>query len=106
VNGGSFGLPIHLPRLRHCLDPEATGFRARGVAVDVTQPYKDFSTVPTDCQPPRDGPVRKRAERSMAIVSAMVGTVTLARIAPDLRISDSVLLATRDYIIRSVRRQR
>jgi hypothetical protein len=51
-------------------------------------------------------PFRKRAERSMAIVSAMVGAVTLARIAPDSRISDSVLLATRDYIIRSVRRQR
>jgi hypothetical protein len=51
-------------------------------------------------------PFRKRAERSMAIVSAMVGAVTLARIAPDSRISDSVLAATRDYIIRSVRRQR
>ena len=51
-------------------------------------------------------PFRKRAERSMAIVSAMVGAVTLARIAPDSRISDAVLVATRDYIIRSVRRQR
>jgi TetR/AcrR family transcriptional repressor of nem operon len=51
-------------------------------------------------------PFRKRAERSMAIVSAMVGAVTLARIAPDSRISDSVLAATRDYIIQSVRRQR
>jgi TetR/AcrR family transcriptional repressor of nem operon len=51
-------------------------------------------------------PVRNRAERSMAIVSAMVGAVTLARIAPDSRISDSVLVATRDYIIRSVRQQR
>ena len=51
-------------------------------------------------------PFRKRAERSMAIVSAMVGAVTLARIAPDSRISDSVLVATRDYIIRSARRQR
>ena len=50
-------------------------------------------------------PFRKRAERSMAIVAAMVGAVTLARIAPDSRISDSVLLATRDYIIRSGRRQ-
>ena len=50
-------------------------------------------------------PFRKRAERSMAIVSAMVGAVTLARIAPDSRISDSVLVATRDYIIHSVRRQ-
>jgi TetR/AcrR family transcriptional repressor of nem operon len=51
-------------------------------------------------------PVRERAERSMAIVSAMVGAVTLARIAPDSRLSDSVLVATRDYILRSVRRQR
>jgi TetR/AcrR family transcriptional regulator, transcriptional repressor for nem operon len=51
-------------------------------------------------------PFRKRAERSMAIVSAMVGAVTLARIAPDSRVSDSVLVATRDYILRSVRRQR
>jgi TetR/AcrR family transcriptional repressor of nem operon len=51
-------------------------------------------------------PFRKRAERSMAIVSAMVGAVTLARIVPDSRISDSVLAATRDYIIQPVRRQR
>jgi len=51
-------------------------------------------------------PLRKRAERSMAIVSAMVGAVTLARISPDSRISDSVLAATRDYIIWSVRRPR
>ena len=40
------------------------------------------------------------------VVSAMVGAVTLARIAPDSRISDSILAATRDYINRSVRRQR
>ena len=51
-------------------------------------------------------PSRKRAEQSMAIVSAMVGAVTLARIAPDARLSDAVLVATRDYIIRSVRQQR
>jgi len=51
-------------------------------------------------------PPRKRAERSMAIVSAMVGAVTLARISPDSRISDSVLVATRDYIIWSMLRQR
>ena len=51
-------------------------------------------------------PVHERAERSMAIVSAMVGAVTLARIATDSRLSDSVLVATRDYIIQSVRRQR
>ncbi|HXC46766.1 MAG TPA: TetR family transcriptional regulator [Candidatus Sulfotelmatobacter sp.] len=48
-------------------------------------------------------PFRKRADRSMAIISAMVGAVTLARIVPDSRISDSVLAATRDYILRSVR---
>jgi TetR/AcrR family transcriptional regulator, transcriptional repressor for nem operon len=51
-------------------------------------------------------PSRKRAEMSMAIVSAMVGAIILARIAPDSRTSDSVLVATRDYIIQSVRRQR
>jgi TetR/AcrR family transcriptional repressor of nem operon len=51
-------------------------------------------------------PFRKRAERSMAIVSAMVGAVTLARIAPDSRISDSVLVATRDYIFQSARQRR
>lgn len=51
-------------------------------------------------------PFRKRAGQSMAIVSAMVGAVTLARIAPDSRISDSVLVATRDYIIGSMRRLR
>jgi TetR/AcrR family transcriptional regulator, transcriptional repressor for nem operon len=51
-------------------------------------------------------PVHERAERSIAIVSAMVGAVTLARIATDSRLSDSVLVATRDYIIQSVRRQR
>jgi hypothetical protein len=51
-------------------------------------------------------PFRKRAQRSMAIVSAMVGAVTLARIAPDSRISDSVLAATRNYITQSVRRPR
>jgi TetR/AcrR family transcriptional repressor of nem operon len=51
-------------------------------------------------------PVRKRAERSMAIVAAMVGAVTLARIAPDSGMSDAVLAATRAYIIRSVRHRR
>lgn len=51
-------------------------------------------------------PSRKRAEMSMAIVSAMVGAIILARIVPDSRTSDSVLVATRDYIIQSVRRQR
>jgi TetR/AcrR family transcriptional repressor of nem operon len=51
-------------------------------------------------------PSRKRAEMSMAIVSAMVGAIILARIAPDSRTSDSVLVATRDYIIQSLRRQR
>jgi len=51
-------------------------------------------------------PFRKRAERSMAIVAAMVGAVTLARMAPDSRMSDSVLAATRADIIRSVRQRR
>ena len=51
-------------------------------------------------------PFRKRAERSRAIVAAMVGAVTLARIAPDSRISDSVLVATRDYIFQSARQPR
>ena len=51
-------------------------------------------------------PSRKRAEVSMAIVSAMVGAIILARIAPDSRTSDSVLVATRDFIVQSVRRLR
>jgi TetR/AcrR family transcriptional repressor of nem operon len=51
-------------------------------------------------------PFGKQAERSMAIVAATVGAVTLARIAPDSRMSDAVLVATRDYFIRSVRRRR
>jgi len=51
-------------------------------------------------------PPAKRAEMSMAIVSAMVGAVILARIAPDAPTSDSVLVGTREYIIRSVRPQR
>ena len=51
-------------------------------------------------------PVRKRAERSMAIVAAMVGAVTLARLAPDSGMSDAVLAATRADIIRSVRQRR
>jgi hypothetical protein len=41
----------------------------------------------------------------MAVVCAVVGAVTLARLAPDSRLSDSVLVATRDYILRPVRRQ-
>jgi TetR/AcrR family transcriptional repressor of nem operon len=49
-------------------------------------------------------PFRDREARSMAIVAAMVGAVTLARIVPDSRISDSVLAGTRDYIVQSVRR--
>jgi TetR/AcrR family transcriptional repressor of nem operon len=50
-------------------------------------------------------PSRERGEMSMAIVSAMVGAIILARIAPDSRTSDSVLVATRDYIIQSVRQR-
>ena len=54
----------------------------------------------------RTAPLRKRTECALAIVSAMVGAVTLARIAPDSRISDAVLAATRDYILLSPRRRR
>ena len=50
-------------------------------------------------------PSRERGEMSMAIVSAMVGAIILARIAPDSRTSDSVLVATRAHIIQSVRRR-
>jgi hypothetical protein len=42
----------------------------------------------------------------MSIVAAMVGAVTLARIAPDSGMSDAVLAATRADIIRSVRQRR
>jgi TetR/AcrR family transcriptional regulator, transcriptional repressor for nem operon len=48
-------------------------------------------------------PFRVREARSMAIVAAMVGAVTLARIVPDKRISDSVLAGTREYIVQTVR---
>ena len=51
-------------------------------------------------------PLRERPERSMAIVAAMVGAVTLARMAPDSGMSESVLAATRADIIRSVRQRR
>jgi len=49
----------------------------------------------------------KRAEvQSVAIAAAMIGAITLARIVPDSRISKSILVGTRDHILKSVRRKR
>jgi len=49
----------------------------------------------------------KKAEaQSMAIVAALIGAITLARIVPDSRISNSILSGTRDHILKSVRRKR
>jgi hypothetical protein len=36
----------------------------------------------------------------------MVGAILVARIAPDSRTSDSVLVATRNYILQSAQRRR
>jgi TetR/AcrR family transcriptional repressor of nem operon len=48
-------------------------------------------------------PVQKAEAQSLAIVAAMVGAVTLARIVPDSRISNSILAATRAQILKSTR---
>ena len=49
----------------------------------------------------------KKAEvQSMAIAAAMIGAMTVARIVPDSRISNSILVGTREHILKSVRRRR
>jgi TetR/AcrR family transcriptional regulator, transcriptional repressor for nem operon len=48
-------------------------------------------------------PAQKAEAQSLAIVAAMVGAVTLARIVPDSRISNSILAATRAQILKSAR---
>jgi TetR/AcrR family transcriptional regulator, transcriptional repressor for nem operon len=49
----------------------------------------------------------KKAEvQSMAIAAAMIGAMTVARIVPDSRISNSILVGTREQILKSVRRKR
>jgi TetR/AcrR family transcriptional regulator, transcriptional repressor for nem operon len=48
-------------------------------------------------------PAERVEEQSLAIVAAMVGAVTLARIVPDSRISNSILAATRAQILKSTR---
>ena len=51
----------------------------------------------------------KKAEaevQSMAIAAAMIGAITVARIVPDSRISNSILVGTRDHILKSLRRKR
>jgi len=48
-------------------------------------------------------PAQKAEAQSLAIVAAMVGAVTLARIVPDSRISNSILAATRAQILKSTR---
>ena len=50
-------------------------------------------------------PAKKAEVQSMAIAAALIGAITLARIAPDSRISSSILVGTRDHILKSVRRR-
>src|SRR5258708_2816487 len=51
-------------------------------------------------------PAKKAEVQSMAIAAAMIGAITLARIVPDSRISNSILVGTREHILKSVRRKR
>jgi TetR/AcrR family transcriptional regulator, transcriptional repressor for nem operon len=51
-------------------------------------------------------PAKKAEVQSMAIAAAMIGAITVARIVPDSRISNSILVGTRDHILKSVRRKR
>src|SRR5262249_44613662 len=51
-------------------------------------------------------PTKKAEAQSLAIAAAMIGAITLARIVPDSRISNSILVSTRDHILKSVRRKR
>jgi TetR/AcrR family transcriptional repressor of nem operon len=51
-------------------------------------------------------PTKKAELQSMAIAAAMIGAITVARIVPDSRISNSILVGTRDHILKSVRRKR
>jgi len=51
-------------------------------------------------------PAKKAEAQSLAIAAAMIGAITLARIVPDSRISNSILVGTRDHILKSVRRKR
>jgi len=49
----------------------------------------------------------KKAEaQSMAIAAALIGAMTISRIVPDSRISNSILVGIRDHILKSVRRKR
>jgi len=49
---------------------------------------------------------KKVEQESLAITAAMVGAIILARIAPDPRISNSILVGTREHIARAARRKR
>jgi TetR/AcrR family transcriptional regulator, transcriptional repressor for nem operon len=51
-------------------------------------------------------PAKKAEVQSMAIAAAMIGAMTVARIVTDSRISNSILVGTRDHILKSVRRKR
>jgi len=62
--------------------------------------------LPVDCGQLKNVPAKKAEVQSMAIAAAMIGAVTVARIVPDSRISNSVLVGTRDHILKSVRRKR
>ena len=47
-------------------------------------------------------PAKKAEVQSMAIAAAVIGAITLARIVPDSQISNSILVGTREHIIKSV----
>jgi len=54
----------------------------------------------------RNVPAKRAEVQSMAIAAAMIGAITLARMVPHSRISNSILVGTRDHILKSVRRKR
>ena len=51
-------------------------------------------------------PAKKAEGQSMAIAAAMIGAITLARIVPDSQISNTILVGTREHILKSARRER
>ena len=51
-------------------------------------------------------PAKKAEAQSMAIAAALIGAMTISRIVPDPRISNSILVCIRDHILKSVRRKR
>jgi TetR/AcrR family transcriptional regulator, transcriptional repressor for nem operon len=50
-------------------------------------------------------PAKKAEAQSMAIAATLIGAMTISRIVPDSRISNSILEGTREHILKSVRRK-